>query len=163
MAVGGSLRFATAPGQGTTFELFLPMATHRPEPSPQNHASADDAATPATILVVEDQPQLGDLMTKILEGAGHQVLAAPDGATALKLADRRHLDLVITDVAMPQMSGPQLVESLRLARPDLPAIYTSGYTGDSLPVDNLSRFLPKPFSIDQLIDATREALDCTTW
>ena len=89
------------------------------------------------------------------------MLVAPDGTTALELAHERHLDLVVTDVAMPQMTGPELVGALRIGRLDLPAIYMSGYTGESLPPDEWSWFLQKPFTIDQLNAATAEALHRT--
>ncbi len=161
-SVGGTVRLSTAPGRGSTFELFLPVATQAPEPREIADLGTTESATEATVLVVDDQPQVGDLAVSILQRAGHRVLVAADGATALELAQGRHLDLVVTDVAMPRMTGPELAAALRVERPDLMVVFMSGYTGESLPTDDRSWFLQKPFTLAQLTDITTRALNQTT-
>jgi DNA-binding NtrC family response regulator len=118
----------------------------------------------ATILVVENGDLLRPLLSKILIREGYKVLEAKDGAEALHLWDRYSgtIDVVVTDVVMPNMSGKQLVERLRLLKPDLKVIYMSGYASNVLAAGNNfgsnATFLQKPFRPVELSNTVREIL-----
>jgi len=119
---------------------------------------------PATILVVENGNILRPLLCEILRREGHTVLEAQDGAEALSLWDRysETIDVVVTDVMMPNLSGKQLVERLRLSKPDLKVIYMSGYESSILAAGNNfasnAIFLQKPFRPVELSKTVREIL-----
>jgi hypothetical protein len=102
------------------------------------------------VLVVEDESGVRDLVRRILAEDGYEILLAADGQEALSLAARTDIELVVTDVVMPGLSGPQLVHQLRVHRPDLPAIFVSGYTDrpGALPEDAV--FVSKPFTGSEL-------------
>lgn len=120
--------------------------------------------TPVTILVVENGEMLRPLLGEILTGEGYKVLEAKDGDEALALWDRYSgkIDVVVTDVVMPNMSGKQLVERLRLLKPDLKVIYMSGYESSILAAGNKfgynATFLQKPFRPSELSKKIREIL-----
>jgi PAS domain S-box-containing protein len=167
---GGYVWAESAPGRGTTMKLYWP-ATADPAPSdPAAHhgAPADEAGAEvgpsATVLVVEDEPAVRDLVVRLLEAEGYQVLAAEDGRAALKLLDRHPapIDLVLTDVLMPRMNGRQLGDALGARHPDLPVLYMSGDIGESTAVRHLvpegAPFLRKPFSPSQLMEQIASVL-----
>jgi CheY-like chemotaxis protein len=112
-----------------------------------------------TVLVVEDEDAVRHLMRRVLTAAGYRVIMATDGEDALAVW-RRHgdeIDVLLTDVVMPRMTGPELVDRLRSERPDLPVVVCSGYS-DTLPTevpsnDPRTRYLSKPFSLPALSDA----------
>jgi len=161
---GGSLDLSSAPGQGTTFWIQLPLAAagFEPPPEPQPVPIVPLCGQEA-ILLVEDEPALRELEQVTLEEAGYEVHAAADAEEALELVGRHGLDLVVVDVVLPGRSGPQLVEELGARGFDFPAVFVSGYGSKEV----LSRGLParaaavveKPFSPDALLHAVREALD----
>jgi CheY-like chemotaxis protein len=109
-------------------------------------------ATGATILLVEDQDGLRMLAEDLLSEAGYKVLSAPNGRVALSLAEKHpdFIDLLITDVVMPEMNGPDLAEQLSRLRPTLMVLFVSGYSGDALlhrgAIENGTAFLQKPFT-----------------
>lgn len=115
------------------------------------------ADRPRTLLLVEDEPALLRLTVMVLEEEGYTVLAAADGREAVAVAERHQgpIHLLLTDVSLPQMSGPQLAAALQARRPELEVLYVSGYSDSQL----LSRgvredevhFLPKPYVPDQLL------------
>jgi two-component system, cell cycle sensor histidine kinase and response regulator CckA len=115
------------------------------------------------VLLVEDQHQVRSLLVSVLETAGYRVLAAADGEAAAALADDHPLDLMLTDVVMPGVSGPELARELRRDRPDLSVVYMSGYAAGGLPGAGDpgagDAFLQKPFSMQELLTAVRDALD----
>jgi two-component system cell cycle sensor histidine kinase/response regulator CckA len=163
--LGGNIEVASAPGHGTTFTLYFPKA-------PEGMASTVDVSKHAAaladrrevVLVVEDQRGVRQLVSRILSRHGYTVLEAADSDQALALAEHHsaQIDLVLTDVVMPVMSGPELVAVLRAARP-LKVLYMSGYTGAdlsrraALAADDT--VLEKPFTASVLLDAVREVLD----
>jgi two-component system cell cycle sensor histidine kinase/response regulator CckA len=108
-----------------------------------------------TILVVEDEPALARVITRIAAKAGYHVLAAADGAEALKLYTEHGCDLLLTDVIMPEMSGPRLTELLHEQNPDLPVVYMSGYSngllGETHVLDDDIAFIEKPFTACDLL------------
>ena len=143
---------------GSRFEVMLPVVTDPDVPSeePPLTAPEPESLVSATILVVEDEGAVLDLVRWILETQGYQVLTASDGAEALHLYrdEAERIDLVISDVVMPELSGPELVSQLRALRPSLKVLYMTGYAGDALNhrgIPELGDHLPKPFRGKQLL------------
>lgn len=113
------------------------------------------------VLLVEDQAHLRTVLTKVLKRAGADVISASNGEEALRLARTQPPDVLVTDVVMPLLSGPELVRRLRAGRPDLAVVLMSGYAGDEIvPTELLegTRFLHKPFAAGALVRAVHEAL-----
>jgi DNA-binding NtrC family response regulator len=112
-----------------------------------------------TILLVEDDPVVRAAAARILQSAGYRVLCAGNGADALTLADEHaeEIELVLTDVVMPRMSGPELARRLCRRHPGLTVLYCSGYSDVAL--DPTMRIIRKPFSAASLTDGVRRALD----
>jgi CheY-like chemotaxis protein len=139
------------------------------QPAPAPHARVAAPAPPArgseTVLLVEDEDGLRRLARRILERHGYTVLESCNGREALELATRHEqsIDLVLTDVIMPEMSGRGLVERLRAVRPAAAIVYMSGYTDDDVLRRELfepgSRFVQKPFVPEELLRLLRDALD----
>ena len=122
----------TAPGAGTAVHVLLPAVTDtaRPQrPAPVDPVDTDAPAATATVLLVEDDPEVRGLFSRFLEAAGHTVIEAADGRDALEIFDARRddIDLVITDVVMPNVSGPTLAAAIRERRPDVKVLFVSGY------------------------------------
>jgi hypothetical protein len=160
---GGRIVVTSARGEGTTVDAFLPASDTVAESSsakPIHERLGGDE----TLLVVEDEPMLRRLLTSTLRARGYRVLTAGRGEEAL-LRDEEHtdrLDLLVTDVVMPRMSGVELARQLRLRRADLPVLFLSGYPAgllDSAELGPNSAFLDKPFVPDDLAHAVRELLD----
>ena len=166
--LGGHIAVSSEVGRGTTFSLYFPECTDasaHPGDLPRRKASAPLAAGREVVLVVEDQRGVRQLAARILIRHGYTVLEAADAMEAVKIATNPEqvLDLVVSDVVMPTMGGPELVERLRTIRPAIKVLYMSGYTGD-----DLSRrighkptavVLEKPFSASGLLQAVRDSLD----
>jgi two-component system, cell cycle sensor histidine kinase and response regulator CckA len=158
---GGVVRVASEPGQGTTVKVYLPQA------APDQSEAEEPAALRGdeTILVVEDEDGVRELVRQILVEHGHAVLTARHGRDALRLAERyeRPIDLLVTDVVMPEMGGGELVERLTALRPDLKALYISGYTNDEVVGRGVQGdeaiFLHKPFTSEGLMRVVRDVLD----
>ncbi len=160
----GAIRVASAPGRGATISIFLPRARGVPA---AEVASAEPQAARGTetVLLVEDEAAVLDLSRRILERAGFTVLAARTPAEAMKLADRSGgaIQLLLTDVMLPGMSGKELKEKLEHLCPGIRCLYTSGYTADVIAhrgvLEDDVHFLAKPFSITALVAKVREVLD----
>ncbi|RYZ07235.1 MAG: PAS domain-containing hybrid sensor histidine kinase/response regulator [Myxococcales bacterium] len=157
--LGGTCSIESELGAGTTINVLLPEAKPErkltPAPSP--------AAQPAgKILIIEDDRAVRETTVRLLVRAGFKVAAAEDEAGALvALAGPDRIDLVVTDVIMPELSGPDLIRRLRERRPDLTALYVSGYAGEALLEHGLSQedaFLQKPYMPNVLIGRIRELL-----
>ena len=125
------------------------------DPSPETRSE--------TILVVDDEPSVRNLIEKILTMRGYAVLAASDAQEALRLNADHEVDAVVTDVMLPSMKGPELVEKLREHRPGLRALFISGFTSDTLLDSGLSpedvSFVQKPFTGEALTSRLRALLD----
>jgi two-component system, cell cycle sensor histidine kinase and response regulator CckA len=123
---------------------------------------SNSGATPSeTILVVEDEPAVRQLVTAALERAGYRVLEARDGEKAVSLFDANaaDIDLLLTDLRMPQMDGAELARRLRARAPRLKVICVSGYPGTGVDLNVTEHYLAKPFSKADLLNKIREVLD----
>jgi len=166
---GGYIFPDSVPGKGATFSIYLPV--HRTEAAARGDKPVrSDAAKPrtadlwgsGTILLVEDEDMVRAVAERALTRQGYTVLTAENGEAALDvLATAPRPDLLISDVVMPMMDGPTMVGHARKRYPDLPILFMSGYAEEqlrrSIDLDNVS-FLPKPFSVQQLAEATRDVL-----
>ncbi len=165
----GHIFVDSEPGRGARFSIFLPR--YRPTAGEveagkkAQRPPARDLTGKGTILLVEDEDSVRVFGARALRGKGYTVLEADSGEAALDVlgAHDGGIDLLITDVVMPQMDGPQLVERVRAARPDLKVIFISGYAEESfgarLDGDDDVAFLPKPFSLAQLAGKVKETLE----
>lgn len=161
---GGHVSIRSQAGGGTTVDLYLPRCLKGASQAPRDQAAEVAPGRPEdVVLVVEDEDRVRSFTVSALQDLGYTVLEAASGPAALAMLQaRQDIRLLFTDVVMPQMTGPQLVEQARAIRPDLPVLYTSGYTGKSLETDDRVRsggnFLAKPFSFEQLARKIAEAL-----
>ena len=163
---GGDIRVYTEPGRGTTFRIYLPRSEHAvepaPEPAPFNLRTVQGTET---ILVLEDEDALRTLIRQVLRRAGHTVLDTGDPDEAIRLCERHpgNIELLITDMVLPKLSGPQVAERILQLRPGVRVIYTSGYPGKAnIPSrlrQNGTTFFEKPFTPDTLVRKVRAVLD----
>jgi two-component system, cell cycle sensor histidine kinase and response regulator CckA len=166
----GFIYVDSAVGEGTTFRVFLPR--HVPTPEDEEEARpetvakkpAADLTGQGTILLVEDEDPVRAVNGRALAARGYTVLEAASGVEALEIIEKRQapVDLVVSDVVMPEMDGPTLLRELRKRYPDLKVIFVSGYAEDAfrknLPEGEEFNFLAKPFSLKQLVEAVKQAL-----
>jgi len=160
---GGYVWVYSEPGEGTTFKIYLPRTT---ETNGQEGARAVPAPTikpqHETILVAEDEAVVREMVVASLERLGYRVMAASTGEEAIRLIDRLgdEIDLLLSDVVMPGMSGPDLLDRARRTRPELRAVFMSGYTALTIgrPIQAGVILLEKPFSGARLGDVVRETL-----
>jgi two-component system cell cycle sensor histidine kinase/response regulator CckA len=183
---GGFVYVDSTEEKGTTFRIFLPRHVvadvHAGVPEllneleaisrPDSTASPEEAKAVAkadltgvgTILLVEDEEGLRQLNARGLASRGYTVLEAGNGVEAIEVLERSdsQIDLVVSDVVMPEMDGPTLLRELRIRNPDLKIIFVSGYAEDAfqkhLPADGQFAFLPKPFTLKQLVNAVKETM-----
>jgi two-component system cell cycle sensor histidine kinase/response regulator CckA len=159
---GGQIQVESAPGRGTTFRIQLPaVASESVAVSPSEHPPAVRGRE--RLLLVEDEDLVRRSLVRALTRHGYDVLEASGAGAALdelQHAESR-IDLMVTDVVMPGMSGPKLVEVVRRILPDLRVLYISGYTDDlvTLGADDTHAFLQKPFSPASLLEKVRAVLD----
>jgi two-component system cell cycle sensor histidine kinase/response regulator CckA len=163
---GGTITVRSEPGAGTTFKVFIPAQDQEAAARPSSLAPAHPTlGGTETILLVEDEERVRNLVRTILCRLGYSVLDAQGGGDALLLCEQHPgvIDLLVTDVVMPRMSGRQLAERLLTIRPGLRVLYMSGYTDDIVvrhgALDSTICFLQKPITPDSLGRAVREALD----
>jgi CheY-like chemotaxis protein len=160
---GGHVKAYSEPGHGATFKLYFRAATGQAAAPPQP-ADPAERGDGEVILLVEDEPPVRSLARRLLEDLGYTVKAAHDGPSALALARTLpRIDLLLTDVMLPGgMSGRDVAESLARERPDMPVVYTSGYSEDILShraqVGPDPRLVSKPYDRDQLAAALRAGL-----
>jgi CheY-like chemotaxis protein len=159
----GSIEVESEPGRGTTFRLYLPAVDERPEAGVET--VRQDPRGGETILLVEDEGGVRELAARSLRSRGYHVLAATDGVDALRTIDGTgvRLDLLLTDVVMPRLGGPELVATLRPRYPDLKVLFMSGYTDDAMVRRGIrdagAAFLQKPYTPHGLAQKVRDVLD----
>ncbi len=160
----GFIQVNSEPGKGSTFNIYFPRIVDGNVPEIEGEGSVLDLAGTETVLVVEDEASVRALAGRILNDQGYRVIAAPDGAQALRIA-REHkgeIHLLLTDVVMPGMSGSALASQLKAERPGIKTVFMSGYTDDAIVrhgvLDSDVAFLQKPFTVDGLTRKVREAL-----
>lgn len=167
---GGFLGVESKIGEGTTFTIYLPRATQQDVSAEEKttdsetEEKAKDLTGTARLLLVEDEDAVRTFGSRALGNKGYEVLCAENGEAALKLMEGqedKHIDLLVTDVMMPDMDGPTLAQRMRQESPQLKIVFISGYTEDKLK-DHMGEgiyFLPKPFTLKQLATKVKEALE----
>jgi CheY-like chemotaxis protein len=162
---GGRIEVLSEPRRGTTFKVYLP-----PSREEASTPAAEDRATgltrgEETVLLAEDEDGVRDLARLCLERNGYQVLEAGNGSDALRICEQYPgaIDILVTDVVMPHLSGRQVAERVLSRRPRTKVLYVSGYTDDAMTrhgvADAGTSFLPKPFTAESLARKVREVLD----
>jgi two-component system, cell cycle sensor histidine kinase and response regulator CckA len=162
---GGVVRVSSEAGEGTLVKVYLPRLEAEAADGLANEPDADSLRGSETVLVAEDEDGVRELLRKLLTEFGYTVLTARHGRDALMVAGDRSgdIDLLVTDVVMPEMSGRELAETLRASQPDLKVLYISGYTDDEVVQRGVSgremAFLRKPFASEELVRRVRGVLD----
>jgi signal transduction histidine kinase/ActR/RegA family two-component response regulator len=151
------------PGAGARFEIYLPQVPEQVQAVAEEERAAKLRPGRETVLLVEDEADVRALTCEFLKSAGYQVLTAADGEEGLETGQRfgDEIDILVTDVVMPRLRGPELAKRLRLVLPDLKVVYMSGYTEEFSDMPNLlhgAYFLQKPFSRDALLRQLQDAL-----
>jgi two-component system, cell cycle sensor histidine kinase and response regulator CckA len=164
---GGCITVSSEPGDGAAFGIYLPRASELPDRRAPALVAVKSSAGTETILLVEDEAVVRDLVCEILRESGYLIMSAPSGADAMKITAgySQPIDLLITDVVMPEMSGPELANALRRDRGEMRVLYMSGYTDDAVLVrqglpENCA-FIRKPYTPQQFLQKVRETLDLT--
>ncbi|MEV6305420.1 PAS domain S-box protein [Actinoplanes sp. NPDC051861] len=160
---GGSINLYSEPGIGTTFRIYLPLADSTAGLGASRARPAPRGGEGRTVLVVEDEPALARVVARILHNGGYHVVTVENGPAALAADEKHPCDVLLTDVIMPEMSGPRLVEVLRERRPELPVLYMSGYSngllGTTHVLDGDIAFIEKPFTAHDLLHKLQDVLN----
>jgi CheY-like chemotaxis protein len=156
---GGSVRLDSTPGRGTAVTILLPAADGSPSADAAPRDERRTSASPATVLLVEDELAVRTVTRRVLERHGYTVLEARHGADALLVWEEHgaRIDVLVTDVRMPELGGPELVARLRRLAPALPVVYVTGYAEEG-GVDMRradEAYVEKPFTADELLAALR--------
>jgi len=162
---GGHIWVYSEPGLGTTFKIYLPLCLDSVEAVSSADAAAKSSPGSETVLVVEDESTVRNLVRLVLARNGYRVLEAVNGKQALELSQhhRGEIPLMITDVVMPEIGGQQLAQELAALRPRMKVLYVSGYTENAMMrqgiLDSEIAFLQKPFTMEALLQRVRQLLD----
>jgi two-component system cell cycle sensor histidine kinase/response regulator CckA len=163
---GGSIWVYSEPGYGTTFNIYLPRVKEDLDALGLREESDFLPKGSETVLLVEDESSVRNLAYRILCQQGYTVLEAANGDEALRIAQEgigKKIDLLLTDVVMPKMSGKELADRIKTLMPELKVLFTSGYTNDAIVHHGVlapgTHFLQKPFSFKALSCKVREVLD----
>jgi two-component system cell cycle sensor histidine kinase/response regulator CckA len=162
---GGFIRLASKPGRGTSMEVYLPLASHEMAQEEQTLAVKGDLRGEETILLVEDDPLVRRVAGKILKTYGYEILEAENGLDALHLGHCHPcpIDLLLTDIIMPDMNGRDLAERWKIIHPESQILYTSGYNENVIAQHGTLEpgisFIPKPYRMTTLAQKVREVLN----
>jgi len=160
----GLIDVYSEPGRGTTFKIYIPRCTDESATAQRPVAEEIPPGQGETLLIVEDDSILLEIVKMMLQRLGYTILFAASPAEAIALAERQNCEihLLITDVVMPEMNGRDLAERLQAIRPGIKHLFMSGYTADVIVhqgvLDEGVHFIQKPFSLQALAVKIREAL-----
>ena len=160
---GGSIWVYSEPNHGSTFKVYLPCVDEKVNVAKVEHSPTAYRGV-ETVLLVEDDESVREVANEILTLNGYQVLAAHHGQEALEVSDRHQgtIDLMVTDVVMPLMGGPELARRLALTRPQMRVLYMSGYTDDAIVHHGVlsedTAYLQKPFTAAAFARKLRETI-----
>jgi PAS domain S-box-containing protein len=161
----GYIALESEPGEGSIFRIYFPRVADAAAPLEPSRPVPPSVRGSETILLVEDEEGVRELVAETLQSQGYRVIEAPHGGHALEICEQHQgrIDLMLTDVVMPQMSGRELAERVRPLRPDMKVMFVSGYTDISIVHHGIleanAPFLPKPFTPDALARKVREVLN----
>ena len=145
-AHGGGMRLVSEPGLGAKFQVLWPEAA----PSPVAVPTPPPVAATRTVLVIDDEEMVRDVVARMIEDLGYAAVTAADGVAGLALFGHQTIDAVLVDLTMPRMNGADLIAALRAERPGLPIVLCTGYDRDGRGPVKADAYLPKPFRIDAL-------------
>jgi two-component system cell cycle sensor histidine kinase/response regulator CckA len=143
-AHGGGLRVDTAPGTGARFQILWPASV-----TPGELAAVPPPASSHTVLIIDDEDLVRDVVARMVEDLGYATITATDGPSGLAIVEHLSVDAVIVDLTLPRMTNPEVVTALRARRPDLPIILCSSFDRDAR-AGHADAYLPKPFRLDAL-------------
>ncbi|MBW2644758.1 MAG: response regulator, partial [Deltaproteobacteria bacterium] len=162
----GFICVSSNPGKGTTFDVYLPVASKESEGEKRDSISPQEArGNGERVLLVEDDRRVRKFVTRVLRENGYIPFPVSSGTEALSIFEKEEggFDLVLSDVVLPDMRGPELVEELQARKSDLRVVLASGYTGHKAQKASIEEkgytFLQKPYKIDDLFEAMRDVLD----
>jgi two-component system cell cycle sensor histidine kinase/response regulator CckA len=161
---GGFIWVETSPGTGTRFEIYLPAAIEKEDATSYERRAKRAERGSETVLIVEDDEEVRSLASEFLQGAGYHVLTAQDGQEALEISERMGsaVQLLLADVVMPKIRGPELARRLKARFPELRVVFMSGYLDQDTCREEIlqeATVLQKPFSRDALLRQIRGAFD----
>lgn len=162
---GGFIRVDSEPAQGTSFKVYLPAVEGDAESLEKEGSSADTPTGSETILIVEDDEMIRKIARTTLQHYGYRILEAQEGQEALKISHehKEPIHLIVTDVVMPRMSGPEFAQRMKYLRPETRVLYMSGYADEAIFRHEVLapgvNFIEKPFSPEGLARKVREVID----
>jgi CheY-like chemotaxis protein len=161
---GGAISVYSEPGLGTTVKIYLPSAGAKAAADAADREPASALRGSETILVLEDEARVRKLICEVLTSRGYRVLEAVRGDEAIRIVTEHHgrIHLLLADVVLPEMSGPQVLEQIRARYPNIKVLFMSGYTDEAMAhhgiLDSGAPFLQKPFLPEALARKVREVL-----